>query len=101
MAMESLTIIKPDDWHVHVRDDEMLQQVARYTARQFGRAIIMPNLKVPVTTTAMAAAYKARVLEATSDYPDFKPLMTAYLTDYFHRGETLPCQCHYQFGCRG
>jgi len=81
MAMESLTIIKPDDWHVHVRDDEMLQQVARYTARQFGRAIIMPNLKVPVTTTAMAAAYKARVLEATSDYPDFKPLMTAYLTD--------------------
>ncbi|NNJ90991.1 MAG: dihydroorotase [Gammaproteobacteria bacterium] len=79
--MESLTITQPDDWHVHLRDDEMLKQVAQYTARQFGRAIIMPNLKVPVTTTAMAAAYQARILQATSDYPGFKPLMTAYLTD--------------------
>lgn len=80
-AVESLTITKPDDWHVHLRDDEMLQQVAKYTARQFGRAIIMPNLKVPVTTTAMATAYRDRILKATADYPDFEPLMTAYLTD--------------------
>jgi len=79
--VESLTITKPDDWHVHLRDDEMLLQVAKYTARQFGRAIIMPNLKVPVTTTAMAVAYRERILQATADYPDFEPLMTAYLTD--------------------
>ena len=81
MAVESLTITKPDDWHVHLRDGEMLMQVANYTARQFGRAIIMPNLKPPVTTAAMAAAYRERILEATRNYPDFTPLMTAYLTD--------------------
>lgn len=81
MGVESITITKPDDWHVHLRDGEMLKQVANYTARQFGRAIIMPNLQTPVTTTAMAAAYHSRILEATKDYTDFKPLMTAYLTD--------------------
>ena len=81
MAVNSITISKPDDWHVHLRDDEMLAQVARYTARQFGRAIIMPNLKPPVTTAAMAAAYRERILAATTDYPGFTPLMTAYLTD--------------------
>ncbi len=81
MAVESITITKPDDWHVHLRDDEMLKQVAKFTARQFRRAIIMPNLNPPVTTTAMAVAYRGRILEATKDYPDFKPLMTAYLTD--------------------
>jgi len=81
MAVESLTITKPDDWHVHLRDGEMLEQVAGYTARQFGRAIIMPNLKPPVTTTALAIAYRDRVLRATRGYPDFQPLMTAYLTD--------------------
>ncbi len=80
-AMKSITITKPDDWHVHLRDGEMLNQVAKYTARQFGRAIIMPNLKPPVITVAMASAYKERVLKATKDYPDFEPLMTAYLTD--------------------
>ncbi len=81
MAVESITITKPDDWHVHLRDGEMLKQVANYTARQFGRAIIMPNLKPPVTTAALAAAYRGRIREATPDYPDFEPLMTAYLTD--------------------
>lgn len=81
MTVDSLTITQPDDWHVHLRDSEMLKQVAPYTARQFGRAIIMPNLKPPVTTTAMAAAYRGRILEATRAYPDFTPLMTAYLTD--------------------
>nr|WP_211337033.1 dihydroorotase [Marinicella litoralis] len=79
--MESITIRQPDDWHVHLRDGEMLKQVAAYTARQFGRAIIMPNLPTPVTTVALAAAYQNRILEATQDHPDFKPLMTAYLTD--------------------
>lgn len=81
MSTDSLIISKPDDWHVHLRDDAMLQQVASYTARQFGRAIIMPNLKPPVTTAAAAAAYRERILQVTSDYPDFQPLMTAYLTD--------------------
>jgi dihydroorotase len=87
MAVESLTITQPDDWHVHLRDGEMLRQVAAYTARQFGRAIIMPNLRPPVTTAAMAAAYRDRVLEAAKDYPDFEPLMTAYLTDTIDSGE--------------
>lgn len=81
MATDSLTITQPDDWHVHLRDGEMLKQVAGYTARQMGRAIIMPNLKPPVTTTAMAIAYRERIREATQAYPDFEPLMTAYLTD--------------------
>ena len=81
MAVESISITKPDDWHVHLRDGEMLKQVAKYTARQFGRAIIMPNLETPVTTVALATAYQDRVLEASKDYSGFEPLMTAYLTD--------------------
>ncbi len=81
MAATSITIARPDDWHVHLRDDRMLAQVAAYTARQFGRAIIMPNLKPPVTSVAQARAYRQRILQATADYPDFQPLMTAYLTD--------------------
>ncbi len=81
MALNSITITKPDDWHVHLRDGEMLKQVAGYTARQFGRAIIMPNLSTPVTTAKMAIAYRDRILHATQDYPEFEPLMTAYLTD--------------------
>lgn len=81
MTVQSITITQPDDWHVHLRDGDMLNQVANYTARQFGRAIIMPNLVPPVTTTALASAYRDRILAATRDYPDFKPLMTAYLTD--------------------
>ncbi len=91
MAETSITITQPDDWHVHLRDGAMLEQVAGFTARQFGRAIIMPNLTPPVTTVAAAAAYRDRILAATSDYPEFKPLMTAYLTDSIavdeiHRG---------------
>lgn len=81
MTAQTITITQPDDWHVHLRDGDMLNQVAGYTARQFGRAIIMPNLATPVTTTAMADAYRQRILEATQAYPDFQPLMTAYLTD--------------------
>ncbi len=81
MAATSITIARPDDWHVHLRDDRMLAQVAAYTARLFGRAIIMPNLKPPVTSVAQAQAYRQRILRATADYPDFQPLMTAYLTD--------------------
>src|SRR5258707_1198997 len=76
---DSITIRKPDDWHVHLRDGEMLQRVAPYTARQFARAVVMPNLVPPVTTVEAARDYRKRILEATA--PGFTPLMTCYLTD--------------------
>ena len=79
MASQTLTIRRPDDWHVHLRDGEMLEQVARHTARQFARAIVMPNLAPPVTTVAAAAAYRDRIVSAAG--PGFTPLMTCYLTD--------------------
>ncbi|CAN5428300.1 dihydroorotase [soil metagenome] len=78
---ERLAIRRPDDWHVHLRDGAMLEAVARYTARQFARAIVMPNLAPPVTTSAAAAAYRARIIAALPDGTDFTPLMTLYLTD--------------------
>ena len=76
-----LTIRRPDDWHVHLRDGEMLTAVAKHTARQFGRAIVMPNLTPPVTTAAMAEAYRARIMAALPEGSGFTPLMTCYLTD--------------------
>jgi dihydroorotase len=79
VAPERLVIRRPDDWHVHLRDGAMLNAVASYTARQFARAIIMPNLAEPVTSVAAAEAYRQRVLNAAGD--DFTPLMTCYLTD--------------------
>ena len=78
---ERLTIRRPDDWHVHLRDGEMLAAVAQYTARQFARAIVMPNLTPPVTTIAAAEAYRERILAALPAGTDFTPLMTSYLTD--------------------
>ncbi len=79
--MNQLTITQPDDWHLHVRDNDVMASVIGYTARQFGRAIIMPNLKTPVTTTAEALAYKDRILSALPKDSQFQPLMTLYLTD--------------------
>jgi len=76
-----LTIRRPDDWHVHLRDGAMLEAVAPYTARQFARAIVMPNLSTPVTTVDAARAYRDRILAALPAGHDFTPLMTAYLTD--------------------
>ena len=76
-----LTIIRPDDWHLHLRDGAVLASVAPHTARQFGRAIIMPNLQPSVTTTEQALAYRARILATIPDGSDFQPLMTLYLTD--------------------
>jgi dihydroorotase len=73
-----LTLRRPDDWHVHLRDGDMLAAVAPYTARQFARAIVMPNLETPITTAAMAESYRGRILAAA---PAFTPLMTCYLTD--------------------
>jgi dihydroorotase len=79
MASQVLTFRRPDDWHVHLRDGAMLAAVAPWTARQFARAIVMPNLTPPVTSVAAAGAYRARIVAAAG--PDFTPLMTAYLTD--------------------
>ena len=79
MASQTLTIRRPDDWHVHLRDGDVLRAVAPYTARQFARAIVMPNLVPPVTTPEAASAYRERIVEAAG--PGFTPLMTCYLTD--------------------
>jgi dihydroorotase len=79
--VQQLTIRQPDDWHVHLRDGAMLQAVAPATAAQFARAIVMPNLRPPVTTVAAASAYRERIRAALPDASGFTPLMTAYLTD--------------------
>jgi len=79
LSRESITIRRPDDWHVHLRDGEMLKLVAPYTATQFARAIVMPNLSRPITEIGAAADYRERIWQATGR--DFRPLMTCYLTD--------------------
>ena len=79
MSLQSLTIRRPDDWHVHLRDGAMLERVAQFTARQFARAIVMPNLVPPVTSVDQARAYRDRIRAAAGG--DFEPLMTAFLTD--------------------
>jgi dihydroorotase len=78
---QKITITKPDDWHLHVRDGAALNTVLPHTAAEFGRAIIMPNLKPPVTTAAQALEYKQRILAAVPNGMSFEPLMTLYLTD--------------------
>ena len=79
--MQTLTLIRPDDWHLHLRDGAALATVVPHTVRQFVRAIVMPNLKSPVTGTAQAAAYRERILAAVPQGLTFTPLMTLYLTD--------------------
>ena len=79
--MTSLTITRPDDWHLHLRDGAALKAVLPDTARQFARAIVMPNLRPPVTTTELAIAYRQRILDALPKGVSFEPLMTLYLTD--------------------
>ena len=81
MQTKKITITRPDDWHLHLRDGEALQSVLPHSARQFARAIIMPNLRPPVTTVAIAEAYRQRILAALPKEADFEPLMTLYLTD--------------------
>ena len=84
---DQISIVAPDDWHVHLRDGEMLTQVVMHTARRFRRAIVMPNLRPPVTTVAAARAYRERILAACSADLNFTPLMTAYLTDSINPSE--------------
>jgi dihydroorotase len=79
--MTALTLKRPDDWHLHLRDGAALASVLRFTAARFGRAIIMPNLKPPITTTAAACAYRARIQAALPAGSRFEPLMTLYLTN--------------------
>jgi len=79
--MESLTIHRPDDWHVHLRDGAALVSVAKFTAVRFGRAIVMPNLTPPITTTALATAYRSRILASLPVHSRFVPLMTLFLTE--------------------
>ena len=79
--MNRLSLIRPDDWHLHLRDGDALKSVLADSARRFARAIVMPNLKTPVTTVAAATAYRDRILAALPPGSDFEPLMTLYLTD--------------------
>lgn len=86
-TITQITITRPDDWHLHVRDGEAMATVIGHTARQFARAIIMPNLRPPVTTTELAVAYRERIMAALPAGSDFQPLMTLYLTDSTSPGE--------------
>ena len=81
MSVMEIKLTRPDDWHLHLRDDALMRSVLPDTARQFARAIIMPNLRPPVTTVAAAAAYRRRILAALPGGTGFEPLMTLYLTD--------------------
>ena len=87
MSATTLTLTRPDDWHLHVRDGDVLQNVVPHTARCFARAIIMPNLKPPVTTVQQALAYRDRILASLPKGSSFNPLMTLYLTDNTHPTE--------------
>ncbi|HAC48056.1 MAG TPA: dihydroorotase, partial [Sulfitobacter sp.] len=78
---QSFTIRRPDDWHLHLRDGDMLRAVLPHSARDFARAIIMPNLVPPVVTGTQAAAYRDRIMAALPEGADFTPLMTLYLTE--------------------
>jgi dihydroorotase len=98
-----LVIRQPDDWHVHLRDGPMLASVVNYTARQFARAIVMPNLDPPITSVAAADAYRSRIIAALEPGTDFTPLMTCYLTDDldpmeveqgFRRGVFIACKLY-------
>ena len=85
--MKTLTITRPDDWHLHLRDGNVLQAVLPWSANVYGRAIIMPNLKPPITTVAAADAYKQRIISHLPADSNFEPLMTCYLTDSLQPSE--------------
>ena len=86
---DRLTFTRPDDWHVHLRDGAMLEDVVNYTARQFTRAIIMPNLSPPVTTAQAGRDYRDRIMAALDPSLDFTPLITCYLTDNISADEVI------------
>ena len=96
----TLTLTRPDDWHLHVRDGAALQTVVPHTAAQFGRAIIMPNLKPPVTTAELALAYKSRIMAAVPQGVTFEPLMTLYLTDNLPPAEIVKAKAAGVVACK-
>lgn len=96
----TLTLTRPDDWHLHVRDGAALQTVVPHTAAQFGRAVIMPNLKPPVTTAELALAYKARIMAAVPKGVAFEPLMTLYLTDNLPPAEIVKAKAAGVVACK-
>ena len=96
----SLTLTRPDDWHLHVRDGAALQTVVPHTAAQFGRAIIMPNLKPQVTTAELALAYKSRIMAAVPQGVAFEPLMTLYLTDNLPPAEIVKAKAAGVVACK-
>ena len=96
----SLTLTRPDDWHLHVRDGAALQTVVPHTVAQFGRAIIMPNLKPPVTTAELALAYKSRIMAAVPQGVAFEPLMTLYLTDNLPPAEIVKAKAAGVVACK-
>jgi len=99
-SIQTMTLVKPDDWHLHVRDGEVLKDVLGHTASQFGRAVIMPNLKQPVTTVALAKAYQSRIESQLHvlGKSDFKPLMTLYLTDNTPASEVQQAHAEHMIG---
>jgi len=80
-SLQTLTLTRPDDWHLHLRDGAGMADVLAHTAARFGRAIVMPNLTPPVTSTALALSYRERIMDALPEGSQFKPLMTLYLTE--------------------
>lgn len=96
----TLTLTRPDDWHVHLRDGAALRTVVPHTAAQFGRAVVMPNLKPPVTTVAQALAYRDRIMAAVPAGQPFEPLMTLYLTDHTSPAEIARAKAQGVLACK-
>ena len=87
--MKTLTIIKPDDWHLHLREGLVLKNIIHFTSEFFGRAIIMPNTKTPITSVESAISYKKSIVESLPESSKFEPLMTMYLTDETDKSELI------------
>ena len=87
--MKTLTIIKPDDWHLHLREGLVLKNIIHFTSEFFGRAIVMPNTKTPITSVERAISYKKSIVEALPESSNFQPLMTIYLTDETDKEELI------------
>ena len=87
--MKTLNIIKPDDWHLHLREGLVLKNIIQFTSEHFGRAIVMPNTKSPITSINSAISYRKSIVEALPERSKFEPLMTIYLTDDTDKGELI------------
>ena len=87
--MKTLTIIKPDDWHLHLREGVVLKNIIHFTSKFFGRAIVMPNTKIPITSVERAISYKKSIVETLPESSKFEPLMTMYLTDETDKAELI------------